>query len=328
MALIKCPECGKEISDRAEVCIHCGLPFKKMGEDIDWFDQNAEEDERAIHRIEDSEDGVFLFVTTKGPLLFSGQQVRLWDGEDNLIAQYPIMSVRYEKDTAVLSLDVAESSDAALFSELGPVSISIHDEKEKYAKGSLDEVKERARKKTDSVDRNGKLQIFEMERRSKEVSFCVWSDAAEINSGKQVCLWNESGELIGQYQIVSVKRRENQEIVVSLFMQNKNELDLLMDACPVALSIYDANSVKLAGMMDEILSKEREEKSTASSKYNVSNVPKCPVCGSTSIQGMKKGFSAGRAAAGGILLGPLGVLAGAAGGNEVERVCLNCGYRF
>ena len=171
MALIKCPECGKEISDRAEVCIHCGLPFKKMGEDLYWFDQNAEEDERAIQRIEDSEDGVFLFVTTKGPLLFSGQQVRLWDGEDNLIAQYPIMSVRYEKDTAVLSLDVAESSDAALFSELGPVSISIHDEKEKYAKGSLDEVKERARKKTDSLIGMGNCRFLKWNEDRKRFLF-------------------------------------------------------------------------------------------------------------------------------------------------------------
>jgi len=24
MALIKCPECGKEISDKAKKCIHCG----------------------------------------------------------------------------------------------------------------------------------------------------------------------------------------------------------------------------------------------------------------------------------------------------------------
>lgn len=24
MALIKCPECGKEISDKAPACIHCG----------------------------------------------------------------------------------------------------------------------------------------------------------------------------------------------------------------------------------------------------------------------------------------------------------------
>lgn len=27
MALIKCPECGKEVSDRAPACIHCGFPF-------------------------------------------------------------------------------------------------------------------------------------------------------------------------------------------------------------------------------------------------------------------------------------------------------------
>ena len=27
MALIKCPECEKEISDKADVCIHCGNPI-------------------------------------------------------------------------------------------------------------------------------------------------------------------------------------------------------------------------------------------------------------------------------------------------------------
>ena len=29
MALIKCPECGNEISDTAEQCIHCGYRIKK-----------------------------------------------------------------------------------------------------------------------------------------------------------------------------------------------------------------------------------------------------------------------------------------------------------
>lgn len=29
MALIKCPECGKQVSSRAEVCIHCGYPLQK-----------------------------------------------------------------------------------------------------------------------------------------------------------------------------------------------------------------------------------------------------------------------------------------------------------
>ena len=30
MALIKCPECGKEISDKAPACIHCGCPVSAM----------------------------------------------------------------------------------------------------------------------------------------------------------------------------------------------------------------------------------------------------------------------------------------------------------
>lgn len=30
MSLIKCPECGKEISDKANVCIHCGCPLEEQ----------------------------------------------------------------------------------------------------------------------------------------------------------------------------------------------------------------------------------------------------------------------------------------------------------
>lgn len=30
MALIKCPECGKEISDKAPTCIHCGFPISEI----------------------------------------------------------------------------------------------------------------------------------------------------------------------------------------------------------------------------------------------------------------------------------------------------------
>ena len=32
MALIKCPECGKEISDKAESCPHCGYPITENAE--------------------------------------------------------------------------------------------------------------------------------------------------------------------------------------------------------------------------------------------------------------------------------------------------------
>lgn len=33
MALIKCPECGKEISDKALACIHCGFPLKEINKE-------------------------------------------------------------------------------------------------------------------------------------------------------------------------------------------------------------------------------------------------------------------------------------------------------
>lgn len=33
MALIHCPECGKEVSDQAAVCIHCGYPLNRAQEE-------------------------------------------------------------------------------------------------------------------------------------------------------------------------------------------------------------------------------------------------------------------------------------------------------
>ncbi len=33
MALIKCPECGKEVSDTAKICVHCGFKLPKIQKD-------------------------------------------------------------------------------------------------------------------------------------------------------------------------------------------------------------------------------------------------------------------------------------------------------
>lgn len=33
MALIKCPECGKEISDKSKACIHCGYPLDRTAKE-------------------------------------------------------------------------------------------------------------------------------------------------------------------------------------------------------------------------------------------------------------------------------------------------------
>lgn len=36
MALIQCPECGKDISDTSDICIHCGFPLEKPKK-INWI---------------------------------------------------------------------------------------------------------------------------------------------------------------------------------------------------------------------------------------------------------------------------------------------------
>lgn len=39
MALIKCPECGEEVSDRNEKCIHCGYPLHEESTDNDDYER-------------------------------------------------------------------------------------------------------------------------------------------------------------------------------------------------------------------------------------------------------------------------------------------------
>ncbi len=40
MSLIKCSECGKEISDKATACVHCGCPVSKSSTEQKGFDLN------------------------------------------------------------------------------------------------------------------------------------------------------------------------------------------------------------------------------------------------------------------------------------------------
>lgn len=56
----------------------------------------------------------------------------------------------------------------------------------------------------------------------------------------------------------------------------------------------------------------------------------CPKCGSKNIYAGKKGFSTGRAIAGGLLTGNIFVIAaaGGIGANKVVLTCLECGHTF
>ena len=58
------------------------------------------------------------------------------------------------------------------------------------------------------------------------------------------------------------------------------------------------------------------------------NQLKCPKCKSTNLTANTKGFGLGKAAVGGILLGPVGLLGGLLGSKKPVFICLNCGNQF
>ena len=57
---------------------------------------------------------------------------------------------------------------------------------------------------------------------------------------------------------------------------------------------------------------------------------KCPMCGESinwkKVDQQNKGFSVGKAAVGGILLGPVGLIGGALGKKKVYYYCGKCGF--
>lgn len=65
---------------------------------------------------------------------------------------------------------------------------------------------------------------------------------------------------------------------------------------------------------------------TEISDNNISETPiRCPNCKSTQLSTNKRGFSLGKAAAGGIITGGIGLLGGFIGSGKVKITCLKCG---
>ncbi len=54
----------------------------------------------------------------------------------------------------------------------------------------------------------------------------------------------------------------------------------------------------------------------------------CPKCRSRELHSQHKGFSGGKALAGAVLTGGIGLLAGTIGSKDVQITCLKCGNKF
>ena len=74
MALINCPECGKEISDKAKNCIHCGYPLDSAdSESLPNVIENADENSDNTVHIDTSTENISQTPQTENEVLFSNR---------------------------------------------------------------------------------------------------------------------------------------------------------------------------------------------------------------------------------------------------------------
>jgi len=78
---------------------------------------------------------------------------------------------------------------------------------------------------------------------------------------------------------------------------------------------------------------DKKETTDEIRKETVETQPKekkmlCPKCYSDQLTSDKKGFSAGKAIVGGLLVGPLGLAGGLLGSKKLVIYCVACGHKF
>lgn len=84
MALIKCPECGREVSDRATVCPNCAYPIAETKNNsmamikIPQYKQSV------------SNPNLFLAMVSNAKVVITSEGKKLWEGKPGQIARFNI----------------------------------------------------------------------------------------------------------------------------------------------------------------------------------------------------------------------------------------------
>lgn len=161
------------------------------------------------------------------------------------------------------------------------------------------------------------------------------------------------------YQIVSTQSEDDEagticpicnSIEVSIYNSNKQQLgtvcmmcdsDIINGKCPNCgepTANYKDEHCENCGCCWNISSKKK--KANLPSCYDEFASPikpvveiidekiKCPNCNSTNLTANKKGYSAGKAVAGTLLTGGIGLLGGFLGSDKIRITCLKCGHSW
>jgi hypothetical protein len=308
MALIKCPECGGTVSDKAQACIHCGFPLAQFNQ----------EDERLC--------SIVLPGRLEQVGSFTAAMALYEVGAMSLDEARFVLANPGEVILSHLTPEIAKSHAETLAAKKIPVKIVEEEPVEDsfslvcYVRGI-----KFPRKALPEINAHWKKTFPEPESYFQNMTHIgmryTWKPENEpdnIPPYSKVSIFNGSRKKIGLCHAKKI------EVVPS-----GENIFIWVD--PDTLSKGEAKSASLLvlGDVETIPTDEMSRKGVyTTADLSSPNIPTCPKCGSHSIQVIKKGFGAGKAVAGAFLLGPIGIAAGAIGSGEIQRVCANCGHKF
>lgn len=141
-----------------------------------------------------------------------------------------------------------------------------------------------------------------------------------IDLNKVICTYGLGWRKIGAYGYLMtelcISKREAKEILAPLYIAHAGEKISYGQSLKANLSlIADEQEEEQEAML-----RSRQAKKRRIQELEQSGVVYCPKCLSTSVQGAKRGYSAG--------WGWIDPRLGAVGANEIRCVCLKCGHKW
>ena len=289
MALIECPECGQKISDKAPACIHCGFPLSLINE--------TNKDSNAIC----PKCGKALPSNAKvccycGGALTEASTNNTQDAKNKQENDKPeVKSKRSSYCTPEFVLKkTSTDKDGANYIVNGTVLIG-------------------------SVNQDEIVEILDYEG-ARITRACVLKSYDTIGRAHILLDEKNISNIIACCYIVKCNCNTNHHNINEEYLQSLNQGQKPSQA-PNTTTNYT------------VWYDDDDDEDDVEAKANFSPPPKaeivtCPKCGSSQIQLAKKGFGLGKAAAGLILLGPVGLVGGAIGAQDAVRICMSCKHKF
>lgn len=295
MALITCPECHGQVSDKAAVCPHCGYPI-------------------AVNNPQEQ----YAFCVISQPIPKSA--VQDWERFTAIrltmeIAGVSTTTAKNLLDTpgSIIKDKLTEQEAAAVVLNYQKLHIPTAAEQSKYTLREVEQEKmdiQNAFLKKRAAEDPNEFFVFKK----------VWPGMVDL-----ACT------MCGQNFSTDIK---NVSVANDLVITAKRPITCTKcqrTASPGTKIAKSAGSITPkdpeSAAIDPLAKQKRLFDPDIVEKTEAARL-RCPKCGGTNIQFVKKGFSLGGAVLGGLLAGGAGLVAGGLGSNDVMCVCSNCGHRW